>query len=120
MKLQFDPNQAYQHDAIAAVTDLFDGQPLGQSEYSVIDMGHYADYGLFAGQSRTELGVGNNLVLGHGRVAPFGCSCGFYDGQRDSAVSEWGFGPVSCGWKHRIYWPARPASQDPGVPDRTG
>ena len=64
MKLQFDPNQAYQHDAIAAVTDLFDGQPLGQSEYSVIDMGHYADYGLFAGQSRTELGVGNNLVLG--------------------------------------------------------
>ena len=93
MKLQFDPNQAYQHDAIAAVTDLFDGQPLGQSEYSVIDMGHYADYGLFAGQSRTELGVGNNLVLGHGRVA----RC---DGSR---------------WKgHRLDRPSPPRTSRPG------
>jgi hypothetical protein len=29
MKLQFDPNQPYQLDAVAAVTDLFDGQPQG-------------------------------------------------------------------------------------------
>jgi len=63
MKLQFDPNQTYQHDAVAAVTDLFDGQPLGQSEFSVIDLGRYSDSGLFAGQARTELGVGNNLLL---------------------------------------------------------
>ena len=36
MKLQFDPNQQYQLDAVAAVTDLFDGQPQGAPEYSVI------------------------------------------------------------------------------------
>jgi type III restriction enzyme len=61
MKLQFDPNQQYQLDAVAAVTDLFDGQPQGAPEYAVI---HTEDYGsLFAGQARTELGVGNRLLL---------------------------------------------------------
>src|SRR5262245_24951125 len=61
MKLQFDPNQPYQLDAVAAVTDLFDGQPQGAPEYAIIpaeDLG-----GLFAGQTRTELGVGNRLLL---------------------------------------------------------
>src|SRR5215475_1953761 len=61
MKLQFDPNQPYQLDAVAAVTDLFDGQPQGAPEYAIIpaeDLG-----GLFAGQTRTELGVGNHLLL---------------------------------------------------------
>lgn len=63
MKLQFDPNQTYQHDAIAAVAELFDGQPQGTPEYTVIDMGTWDDDGLFTGQARTELGVGNNLLL---------------------------------------------------------
>src|SRR6058998_1345991 len=61
MKLQFDPNQPYQLDAVAAVTDLCDGQPQGAPEYAVI---HAEDIGgLFAGQTRTELGVGNRLLL---------------------------------------------------------
>ncbi|MBI3797661.1 MAG: DEAD/DEAH box helicase family protein, partial [Deltaproteobacteria bacterium] len=61
MKLQFDPNQQYQLDAVAAVTDLFDGQPQGAPEYSVV---HVEDIGgLFVGQTRTELGVGNHLLL---------------------------------------------------------
>ena len=57
MKLQFDPNQQFQLDGVAAVTDLFDGQPQGAPEYAVINMGSME--GLFAGQDRTELGVGN-------------------------------------------------------------
>src|SRR5262245_41325728 len=63
MKLQFDANQSYQLDAVAAVTDLFDGQPLGTPDYTVIDFGTWDDDGLFSGQSRTELGLGNNLLL---------------------------------------------------------
>ena len=58
MKLQFDPGQAYQLDAIGAVVDLFDGQPQGVGDMTVIQAG--SEGGLFAGQQRTELGVGNN------------------------------------------------------------
>ncbi|MHB8834938.1 MAG: restriction endonuclease [Candidatus Methylomirabilia bacterium] len=66
MKLQFDPNQGFQLDAVAAVTDLFDGQPQGAPEYSVINVGSLG--GLFAGQESTELGVGNRLLLAEERL----------------------------------------------------
>ncbi|MFZ5823601.1 MAG: DEAD/DEAH box helicase family protein [Bacillota bacterium] len=61
MKIQFDPNQQFQLDAVAAITDLFEGQPQGAPEYAVINLREWG--GLFAGQDRTELGVGNRLLL---------------------------------------------------------
>jgi type III restriction enzyme len=35
MKLKFDPNQQFQIDAISAVTDLFDVQPLSESDLEI-------------------------------------------------------------------------------------
>lgn len=61
MKFQFDPNQKYQIDAIAAVADLFDGQPQGEPEYVVIKSTGAGD--LLSGLEQTELGVGNRLQL---------------------------------------------------------
>ena len=61
MKLQFDANQLFQLEAIDAVADLFEGQPQGAPEFSVVETGQWE--GLFAGQARTELGAGNQLLL---------------------------------------------------------
>ncbi|MEW6074196.1 MAG: DEAD/DEAH box helicase family protein [Planctomycetota bacterium] len=61
MKLQFDPNQGFQLAAVAAVIDLFDSQPQGAPEYAITKSGRFGE--LFAGQTATELGVGNRLLL---------------------------------------------------------
>ncbi len=66
MKIQFDPNQSFQLDAVGAVTDLFDGQPQGAPEYAVINLGSME--GLFAEQDRSELGVGNRLLMAEDRL----------------------------------------------------
>jgi len=55
MKLHFDSNQEYQIEAIRAVTDIFEGQPLsgGDFEFSMTETGDLL----------SENGVGNRLTL---------------------------------------------------------
>ena len=55
MKLHFDSNQEYQIEAIRAITDLFEGQPLsgGDFEFSLTSTGALL----------SENGVGNKLTL---------------------------------------------------------
>ncbi len=55
MKLHFDPNQQYQHDAINAIVRVFEGQPLNHGDFS------------FTIDNRSTLtpigGVGNQLTI---------------------------------------------------------
>ncbi len=55
MKLHFDSNQEYQLEAIKAVTDVFEGQPLsgGDFEFSLSNTGSFL----------SEIGVANSLRL---------------------------------------------------------
>ncbi len=55
MKLHFDSNQEYQLEAIKAITDIFEGQPLsnGDFEFSIST----------SGSLLSENGFGNNLIL---------------------------------------------------------
>lgn len=55
MKIKFDEQQ-YQLDAVNSIVDIFDGQPVKVSNFSV-GAGH------ILGQQQTELGIGNKLEL---------------------------------------------------------
>ena len=61
MKLQFDPKQQYQIDAVDAAVELFDGQPLNKGDFEISF--EAAGQGLFASQVQTELGIGNRLTI---------------------------------------------------------
>jgi type III restriction enzyme len=60
MKLHFDSHQEYQLEAIKAITDIFEGQPLsgGDFEFSVS----------YAGSLLSENGFGNRLTLSEEQI----------------------------------------------------
>ena len=60
MKLHFDPNQQYQHDAINAIVRVFEGQPLNHGDFS------------FTIDNRSTItpigGVGNQLTISNEQI----------------------------------------------------
>lgn len=60
MKLHFEPNLDYQHAAIEAVCDLFRGQEICRTEFTVTKP---RDSNTFLPGMETDLGVGNRLTL---------------------------------------------------------
>ncbi len=60
MKLLFDPNQQFQHDAINSTVGIFEGQPLNQGDFS------------FSVSTKRDLfqegGVGNSLEIDEEQV----------------------------------------------------
>lgn len=62
MKLHFEPNLGYQHTAIEAICDLFRGQEINRTEFTVTRQaagGAQQELGLV----ENELGIGNRLTL---------------------------------------------------------
>ncbi|MFC2056849.1 type III restriction-modification system endonuclease [Chloroflexota bacterium] len=61
MKLQFEPNLDYQHDAIEAVCDLFRGQEVCRTEFTVTRDALSPQLAMAFAQN--DLGIGNRLQL---------------------------------------------------------
>lgn len=54
MKLHFDPNQAYQLDAVSAIVDIFRGQPLQKGDFAVAMQ-----------QAEGQMQIDGDLVIGN-------------------------------------------------------
>src|SRR5437879_5118137 len=61
MKIQFDAQQQYQIEAVNAIVDIFDGQPLSKGDFEIVL--EFAGKGLLESVKQTELGIGNRLLL---------------------------------------------------------
>ena len=63
MKLHFEDNLDYQLAAIEATTDLFRGQDICRTEFTVSKLSHPAGQMKLAGMEESALGIGNRLEL---------------------------------------------------------
>jgi type III restriction enzyme len=61
MKIKFNPDLDFQREAINAIVDLFDGQQVCQTNFTVSPLKQMDD--LFAGMDQNDLGIGNRLRL---------------------------------------------------------
>lgn len=61
MKIQFDPNQGFQKQAIESVVGVFEGQEICQTNFTVAPLQHQIQ-GVFPGMENS-LGIGNRLKL---------------------------------------------------------
>lgn len=61
MKLKFNPNLRYQHDAINAIVDIFNGQEVCRSNFTVSPLQKMDDW--FAEFEQSDLGIGNRFRL---------------------------------------------------------
>jgi len=62
MKIQFDPNLDFQREAINAVVDLFEGQQICQTNFTVAPLKHDPKAAFLPGLE-DDLGIGNRLRL---------------------------------------------------------
>ncbi len=61
MKIQFNPNLDYQAEAITSIVDIFEGQEICQTNFTVAPL--RKEDGLLAGLDQNDLGIGNRLRL---------------------------------------------------------
>lgn len=61
MKIKFDPNLDFQHEAINAIVDIFEGQEICQTNFTVAPLKLSAD--LIGDLGQNDLGIGNRLRL---------------------------------------------------------
>jgi type III restriction enzyme len=61
MKINFDPNQAFQNEAVASVTELFDGQPHSSEFFET-------DSGPLAGTYFSDIVFRNNLIISNEKI----------------------------------------------------
>jgi len=61
MKIQFDPNLDFQAEAIDSIVDIFEGQEICQTNFTVAPL--RKEDSLLAGLDQNDLGIGNRLRL---------------------------------------------------------
>lgn len=65
MKIQFNPNLDFQHEAINAVTDIFKGQEICRTNFTIAPIKYDPQTKLEFENRQNDLGIGNLLKLGN-------------------------------------------------------